>query len=55
MRAPAGGIYLFADLVSAEAYLAKHSARLKSFGVPQVNGKIFAVNHELSRLDRAPV
>lgn len=51
----AGGIYLFADSPSAEAYLAKHSARLKSFGVPQVNGKIFAVNHQLSRLDRAPV
>lgn len=51
----AGGIYLFSDSASAEAYLAKHSARLKSFGMPQVNGKIFAVNHELSRLDRAPL
>ena len=35
----AGGIYLFADRASAEAYLAMHTARLKGFGVPQVNGK----------------
>ena len=51
----AGGIYLFADRQSAEAYLAMHTQRLKSFGVPQVNGKIFAVNDTLSRIDRAPV
>lgn len=51
----AGGIYLFEDAASAEAYLAMHSARLKSFGVPQVNGKIFQVNEALSRLDRAPL
>lgn len=51
----AGGIYLFADQPSAAAYLAKHSARLQGFGVPQVNGKIFAVNETLSRLDDAPL
>ena len=51
----AGGIYLFQDRPSAEAYLAMHTQRLKSFGVPQVNGKIFAVNDTLSRIDRAPV
>lgn len=51
----AGGIYLFEDLPSAEAYLAMHTARLKGFGVPQVNGKIFQVNESLSRIDRAPL
>ena len=51
----AGGIYLFEDVPSAEAYLAMHTERLKSFGVPQVNGKIFAVNQALSQIDRGPV
>lgn len=51
----AGGIYLFQDKSSALAYLDMHAARLKSFGIPQVNGKIFAVNDDLSRIDNAPV
>ncbi|NLY33682.1 MAG: monooxygenase [Alcaligenaceae bacterium] len=51
----AGGIYLFQDKPSALAYLEMHTARLKSFGIPQVNGKIFAVNDDLSRIDNAPV
>lgn len=51
----AGGIYLFKDRPSAEAYLAMHTERLKGFGIPQVNGKIFAVNQALSQLDRGPV
>lgn len=51
----AGGIYLFVDRASAETYLAMHTARLKSFGIPQVNGKLFAVNGELSAIDRAPL
>ena len=51
----AGGIYLFADRASAEAYLAMHTARLKSFGITPVNGKIFAVNVALSAIDRAPL
>ena len=51
----AGGIYLFADRPSAEAYLAMHTARLKGFGIPEVNGKIFDVNGELSAIDRAPL
>jgi hypothetical protein len=51
----AGGIYLFSDRPSAEAYLTMHSARLKSFGVHQVNAKIFAVNNTLSLIDRAPL
>lgn len=51
----AGGIYLFEDRASAEAYLEMHTRRLMSFGVPRVNGKLFSVNRELSLLDRAPL
>lgn len=51
----AGGIYLFTDAASAEAYLKMHTQRLMSFGVPQVNGKLFSVNRDLSALDRAPL
>jgi hypothetical protein len=51
----AGGIYLFADRPSADAYLAKHTARLAGFGIPQINAKRFEVNRELSAIDRAPL
>lgn len=51
----AGGIYLFRDSPSAEAYLSMHTARLKGFGIPHVDGKIFAVNEALTKLDRGPV
>ena len=51
----AGGIYLFKDRPSAEAYLAMHTARLQGFGIAQVNGKIFGVNDALSQIDRGPV
>ena len=51
----AGGVYLFSDSPSAEAYLAMHTRRLKNFGVPQVNARIFAVNEALSLIDRAPL
>ncbi|ENO89190.1 monooxygenase [Thauera linaloolentis] len=50
----AGGIYLFADRTSAEAYLRMHRARLLGFGVPRVNAKLFDVNQTLSAIDRAP-
>ncbi len=51
----AGGIYLFTDRASAEAYLAMHRARVLGFGVPQVNAKLFDVNQPLSQIDRAPL
>ena len=51
----AGGIYLFTDQPSTEAYLAMHSRRLEEFGFPQVNAKLFAVNEALSLIDRAPL
>jgi Putative mono-oxygenase ydhR. len=50
----AGGIYAFADETSAKAYLEMHSARLKSFGVPEVRGRIFDVNDALSKITHAP-
>ncbi len=51
----AGGIYLFKDLSSAQAYMKMHTARLKGFGIPRVNSKIFAVNETLSQIVRAPI
>lgn len=49
----AGGIYLFSDQATAEAYFAKHLARLDAMGVSQVFAKLFTVNETLSRLNRA--
>lgn len=49
----AGGVYLFTSENDAKAYLQKHSARLKSFGIPEVRGEIFAVNTALSQLNQA--
>lgn len=44
----AGGIYLFEDEKTAQAYINKHSARLKMFGINQVNAKVFDVNVPLT-------
>ena len=51
----AGGIYLFKDGASAEAYLSKHSARLASFGIEGIRARIFDINTELTRIDRGPL
>ena len=51
----AGGIYLFQDRASAEAYVTMHTARLKGFGIPEVHAKIFDVNEKLSAIDKAPL
>lgn len=51
----AGGVYLFKDISSAEAYLTMHTTRLRGFGISHVNGKIFAVNEALSQINRGPV
>lgn len=50
----AGGIYLFDNESNAQAYLDKHSQRLKAIGIEAVRGHIFAINSPLSRLNRAP-
>ncbi|MCC4265564.1 monooxygenase [Oceanimonas baumannii] len=51
----AGGLYLFEDPDSAQRYLEKHTARLQSFGVSDIRGRIFAVNEALTAIDRGPV
>lgn len=51
----AGGIYLFTDRGSAQAYLEMHRARLVAFGIATVNAKLFDVNRNLSLIDRAPL
>ncbi len=54
-RGEAGGIYLFADQSSADAYLAKHTRRLAEFGMSNVNAKVFDVNEALSKITKAPI
>ncbi|MDX9885527.1 monooxygenase [Thauera sp.] len=51
----AGGIYLFADASSANAYAQMHRTRLLGFGIPAVNAKLFDINLPLSLIDRAPL
>lgn len=51
----AGGIYLFDTADNARAYLEMHSARLRGFGVVQVNASLSQVNSPLSLVDRAPL
>lgn len=51
----AGGVYLFDDRASAEAYLAMHTARLAGFGIAPVRARLFEVNEPLSAIDRAPL
>lgn len=48
----AGGIYLFENESSALSYLEMHTARLKQFGVEEVNAKIFDVNVSLTEINK---
>lgn len=50
----AGGIYLFENEATARAYLSMHSERLRGFGIPHVNCKIFDMNEALSAIDNGP-
>ncbi|OAN13269.1 monooxygenase [Photobacterium jeanii] len=50
-----GGVYLFEDQASAEAYLTMHTARLKNLGVNEVRGVIFDINQPLSTINHAPI
>ena len=49
----AGGIYLFDEQKYAEQYLKMHTARLESFGIDNIQSKIFQVNQTLSVLNQA--
>lgn len=51
----AGGIYVFADRQSAQAYLDKHTARLKNLGVNEVRARIYDMNLDLSKITKAPI
>jgi len=51
----AGGIYLFSDENNAKRYLEKHTKRLNSFGIVDINAKIFDVNVPLSLIDKANI
>ncbi len=50
-----GGVYLFQTKESAEKYLTMHTARLTSFGIRDIRGKIFKVNEALSTINHAPI
>ncbi|ALP49133.1 monooxygenase [Corynebacterium glutamicum] len=52
-RDVAGGVYLFADEASAQAYVKKHTARLAGFGITDITATSYAVNEGLSRIDHA--
>ena len=50
-----GGIYLFDDETSLRAYLEEHTARLKEFGIQEINAKLFDIPEELTVITRGPV
>jgi len=50
-----GGIYLFENEASAQAYLKMHTARLKGMGVAEVRAQIFDINIPLSTINQSPV
>jgi hypothetical protein len=51
----AGGIYIFETKETAEKYLEMHSKRLASFGITDVNAKIFAINSKLTKITNGPL
>ena len=51
----AGGIYLFDTRKNAEDYLTMHTARLESFGITGIRGRIFDVNGPLTEMTSGPV
>lgn len=51
----AGGIYLFETKKDADNYLIKHTKRLNSFGITDINGKIFETNDALTTINQGPL
>ncbi len=51
----AGGIYMFETKETAEKYIEMHAKRLASFGITNVNSKIFAINSKLTEINKGPV
>lgn len=52
-RNVAGGVYLFADADSANAYVEKHTERLAGFGITDITATSYQVNEQLSLTDHA--
>jgi hypothetical protein len=50
-----GGIYLFRNRAAAEAYHAKHAARLNAAGVTGIEAVYRSFNAELTAITRGPV
>ncbi|WP_017547527.1 monooxygenase [Salinicoccus carnicancri] len=50
----AGGIYVFDTKENAQKYLDMHAKRLKSFGIDEVNAKIFDINRQLTKITDGP-
>ncbi|MBR0638873.1 monooxygenase [Bacillus safensis] len=51
----AGGIYLFETKEVAENYLEMHSKRITSFGITNINAKIFNMNAHLTHITKGPL
>jgi hypothetical protein len=49
-----GGIYLFDDDETAQAYLEEHTARLEGFGISDIRAKILHVNEPLTTVNAGP-
>ncbi len=50
-----GGVCLFKDEASAQAYVSKHTQRLASFGIADVRAKVFRVNAALTQMTHGPL
>ena len=50
-----GGIYLFDDDASAQAYLTEHTARLASFGITDLRAVMFQINEPLTAINHGPL
>ncbi|SFF05432.1 monooxygenase [Alteribacillus iranensis] len=50
-----GGIYLFETKEAAQAYQEMHTKRLASFGIEEIDAKIFSINSTLTEINKGPV
>lgn len=51
----AGSVYLFETKETAQIHLKMRSAKLPSFGIQDIRGKIYAVNVPLSLINNGPI
>ncbi len=50
-----GGVYLFENDKSANAYLEEQTVRLEGFGIADIRAKVFHVNEGLTALNAGPI